>query len=348
VFQVILAVQNTPDENADFGSLSVTQEDVDERLAKFDVSISVEFKPRLRIAYNFNTDLFEHETVVRFAEHLEHLVLDAMTSPEKRVSQLGMMRGDECERLLRWGKNSRPYPNKAVHEIFEEVVERSPNSVAIVAGDKVYSYKELNERANQLARELDKVGIGPGSRVGLLMRRSFETIASMLAILKLGAAYVPLDKDYPAQRIEFLSRDCELAAVLTTPDMVDRVPPGQQIVRADEAGRNSSEALRIEISPDQAAYVIYTSGSTGQPKGVEVPHRGIVRLVFAQEYAQFGPSETTLQLAPLSFDASTLEIWAALLHGGTCVLFSGSRIDAEQVGAAVQNHHVSTLWLPHP
>lgn len=345
VFQVILAVQNTPDEVTDFGPLSVAPEDIDEHLAKFDASVFVEFKPRLRIVYNFNTDLFERETVLRFAEHFENLVRDAMTSPEKKVSQLGMMSAEERERLLTWGKNSRPYPNKAVHEIFEELVERSPNSVAIVVGEREYSYRELSDRSNQLARELHKVGIGPGKRVGLLMRRSFETIASMLAILKLGAAYVPLDKDYPAQRIEFLSRDCELAAVLTTPDMVDRVPAGQQIVRADEAKNNSSELLKIEVDPDQAAYVIYTSGSTGQPKGVEVPHRGIVRLVFAQEYAHFGPSETTLQLAPLSFDASTLEIWAALLHGGTCVLYSGSRIDAEQVGAAVKNHHVSTLWL---
>lgn len=345
VFQVILAVQNTPDEVTDFGPLSVVQEDIDERLAKFDVSIFVEFKPRMRIVYNFNTDLFEHETVVHFAEHFENFVRAAMASPEAKVSQLEMTTAGEHEQLLRWGQNRRPYPNNAVHEIFEKVVEQNPDSVAIVAGDSRYSYRELNDRANQLARALHAVGIGPGKRVGLLMRRSFETIASMLATLKLGAAYVPLDKDYPAQRIEFLSRDCELAAVLTTPDMIDRVPSDQRIVRADETENNSREPLDIRVSPEQAAYVIYTSGSTGQPKGVEVPHRGIVRLVFSQEYAQFGPSETILQLAPLSFDASTLEIWAALLHGGTCVLFSGSRIDAEQVGAAISQHHVSTLWL---
>jgi aspartate racemase len=345
VFQVILAVQNTPDENTDFGALSVVQEDIDERLAKFDMSISVEFKPRLRIVYNVNTDLFEHETVVRFAEHFENFVRAAMASPDVRVSQLEMISTVEREQLLRWGQNSRPYPDKAVHEIFEAVVERSPDSIAIVAGDRQYCYRELDERANQLARALHAVGIGPGKRVGLLMRRSFETIASMLSVLKLGAAYVPLDKDYPRQRIEFISRDCELAAVLTTPDMIDRVPADRRIVRADETESNSKEALDIRVGPDEAAYVIYTSGSTGQPKGVEVPHRGIVRLVFDQEYAQFGPSETTLQLAPLSFDASTLEIWAALLHGGTCVLFSGSRIDAEQVGATVKAHGVSTLWL---
>ena len=345
IFQVIFAVQNTPDENAQFGDLSVSAQDIDERVAKFDLSIFVEFKPKLRIVYNANCDLFERETVVRFARNLENLVRSAIASPDTRVSQLGIMSRDEKAQVLAWGRNSQPYPQKTVHEIFEAVVEENPDSIAVVAGASQYTYRELNNRANEIAAILRQLGVGEGKRVGLLMRRSLETIASMLAVLKVGAAYVPLDRDYPSQRLEFISNDCALAAVLTSPDLVDRAPVRKQVVRLDETEGLPCEFVSVKLVPDRAAYVMYTSGSTGQPKGVEVTHKGIVRLVFAQEFASFGPDETILQLAPLSFDASTLEVWAALLHGGKCVLYSGSRIDAEQVGAAVRTHGISTLWL---
>ncbi len=345
IFQVIFALQNTPDENADFGGLMVSPRDIDERIAKFDLSIFVEFKPHPRIVYNPNTDLFEHDTVLRFARRFENLVRSAMKSPDTLVSELDWMGADERAELMAWTRTAAPYPQKAVHEIFEEVVAKSPEATAIVAGSKEYSYRELNDRANQIAETLRHLSVVQGMRVGLLMRRSFDAIASMLATLKVGAAYVPLDKDHPSQGIEFICKDCGTAAILTSPDLVTHAPERQTVIALDEVNGNRAYVAGSAVTPDQEAYVMYTSGSTGQPKGVAIPHRGIVRLVFSQEYAAFGPSETTLQLAPLSFDASTLEIWAALLHGGKCVLYSGSRIDAEQVGNAIRTHGVSTLWL---
>jgi aspartate racemase len=174
-----------------------------------------------------------------------------------------------------------------------------------------------------------------------------ETIVSMLAILKIGGAYVPLDPDYPKQRIDFIAEDSKLSAILTSEELKGRAPVRQKILRLEDLENGPSATWHPQAGSaiDQAAYVMYTSGSTGTPKGVEIPHRGIVRLVFSQEYAEFGITQTILQLAPISFDASTLEIWAALLHGGRCVLFTGSRIDAEQVGMALRKHDVSTLWL---
>jgi amino acid adenylation domain-containing protein len=347
IFQVIFAVQNTPDENPAFQGLSVTQQDVDERVAKFDLSIFVEFKPKLRIGYNYNRDLFERETIVRFAKHFENLLKHAVESPDTRTSDLQFVAKDEAQRLLAWGRNPRPYPQTAVHEVFEQQVLKSPHVIAVVAGSEEVTYKELNERANQLARGLKQIGIRKRDRVGLLMRRSVETIASMLAILKAGAAYVPIDPDLPKQRIEFIADDCKLSAILTSEELKNRAPVRKKLLRIDELERGQAVEWKPQEAsdPDQAAYVMYTSGSTGAPKGVEVPHRGIVRLVFSQDYADFASPQTTLQLAPISFDASTLEIWAALLRGGRCVLFTGSRVDAEQVGMAIRKHEISTLWL---
>lgn len=347
IFQVIFAVQNTPDENSSFHRLSVVQQDVDERVAKFDLSIFVEFKPKLRIGYNYNRDLFERETIVRFAKHFENLLKHAVASPDTRISDLQFVAKDEAEQLLAWGRNLRPYPPKTVHEIFEEQVSISPYSIAVVAGSQEVTYKELDDRANRLAQGLKQLSISNGDRVGLLMRRSVETIASMLAILKIGAAYVPIDPELPKHRIEFIADDCKLSAILTSEDLKSRAPVKKKLLRLDELerGEHVDWMPHQTVGTGQAAYVMYTSGSTGTPKGVEVPHRGIVRLVFSQDYADFDTPQTTLQLAPISFDASTLEIWAALLRGGRCVLFSGSRVDAEQVGMAIRKYDISTLWL---
>ncbi|MGE5709833.1 MAG: non-ribosomal peptide synthetase [Nitrospira sp.] len=209
------------------------------------------------------------------------------------------------------------------------------------------TFAQLNQRANRLAHDFQKAGVQPGHRIGLLFQRSVDVIVGMLAALKVGAAFVPIDPAYPKTRIDFIVDDCGISAIFTNSNLIDRSPGSCLVFKAEDYCTDGPPApnLGLHVSPDDAAYVIFTSGSTGVPKGVEVPHRGIVRLVFGQDYARFGPEQTTLQLCSLSFDVSQFEIWASLLHGATCVIFSGQQIDAENIGKDIRDHGVVSMWL---
>ncbi len=348
IFQTLLAVQNTPSEPLKFSGLSVTRKIFEHENAQFDLSTFVEFTPNLRIAYSYNADLFERDTISRIAAHFENLLRAAIANPDTRISALPIVGEAELKQLLTWAEKKHPYPNCCIHEVFEDVAAKTPDKVALVQGTQLLSFSRLNQRANRLARDFMKAGVEPGHRIGLVFQRSVDVIVGMLAALKAGAAFVPIDPAYPKPRIDFILNDCGIRVVFTASDLVDRLPKGScSVFKAEDYRGDEVPApnLNVQVSPDAAAYVIFTSGSTGIPKGVEVPHRGIVRLVFGQNYARFGPEQLTLQLCSLSFDVSQFEIWAALLHGATCVIFSGQQIDAENIGKDIRDHGIVSMWL---
>ncbi len=217
-------------------------------------------------------------------------------------------------------------------------------------GTNKLTYRELNTKANQLAHYLQKLDVGPDVPVGICLERSIEMIVSLLAILKAGGAYVPLDSNNPEERLAFMIRDTRIKILLTQDRLQAMLPADRaRIICLDrewlKITQESATNPDQPITPDCLAYVVYTSGSTGLPKGVEVPHRGVVRLVFGNDYATFGAKEVFLQLAPASFDAATFEIWGALLHGAQCVLFPGSVPAPEELGSILRIHRVSILWL---
>ena len=192
--------------------------------------------------------------------------------------------------------------------------------------------------------------MGPGSLVGICVERSLEMVVGLLGILKSGGAYVPLDLSYPPERLEFMMGDTGVSVVLTEPEQAARLPlPGVKRILLD--GGRASERLeeesnpRVPVGADAVAYVMYTSGSTGRPKGVEVCHRGIVRLLFGVEYVELDETRTIMQMAPLSFDASTFELWGALLHGGRSVLFAERVPSIEGLRRVLKEEGVDTLWL---
>jgi len=251
---------------------------------------------------------------------------------------------------LEWNNTTTPYPRDAsVSRLFELQAERTPNAPALLFGGSVLVYQELNARANQLARRLRRLGIGPETRVAVCVERSFEMITALLAILKAGGAYVPLDPDYPQERLSFMLEDSRAPVLLTQRSLAAALPAySGTILRLDDAdssARESKDNLESGTCGESLAYVMYTSGSTGRPKGVAVVHRGIVRLVIQPRYASFTPRDVFLQFAPISFDASTLEIWGPLLNGARLALMPPGPASLEELGAAAERYGVTTLWL---
>ena len=243
------------------------------------------------------------------------------------------------------------YPrDRCLHELLVEQAERWPDSVAVQFENKQLTYAELDRRSNQLAHFLVTKDVGPESLVGLCVERSLEMMVGLVGILKAGGAYVPLDPAYPRERLDFMLTDAGVEVLLTQRRFVKQVPEkALRTVCLDDLNEQAlgagSKNPAIGVSPDNLAYVMYTSGSAGKPKGVEIAHRGVVRLLFGVNFARFHENEVFLQLAPVSFDASNLEVWGPLVHGGRCILFRNESPTTQDLGVALRKGKVSTLWL---
>ncbi|MEA2693150.1 MAG: hypothetical protein QOJ16_2537, partial [Acidobacteriota bacterium] len=297
------------------------------------------------------------------AGHLE-ILLGAATAgaegPGRRLSELPLLSPPERAQLLvEWSGGEAAYPREAsLYSLFAGQAALRPDAVALVAEGpcpESVSYGGLAARAEGLARRLLGLGVTPGTRVGLCLDRSAERVMATLAILAAGAAYVPLDPSYPRERLDFLVRDSAAPLLLTMERLLPSLPEaGAVVVCLDRPASPALAALAPvaaagpplpRVPAEALAYVMYTSGSTGVPKGVAVPQRGVVRLVRGTGYARFGPGESLLQLAPYAFDAATLELWAALLHGGRAVMPPPGALSLAELEALVLRHGVSTLHL---
>jgi aspartate racemase len=243
------------------------------------------------------------------------------------------------------------YPReKTIAQLFEEIAALYPDKVAVVSGSGRLSYSELNARANYVAKKLRHLGVGPETMVGCCIERSTEMIIAFVAILKAGGAYVPLDASYPRERLDYMLAETCMPVVLSQRSLTatfgnHNIP----VIGVDEIAASGAalDAKNPEFvgTATNLAYVIYTSGSTGQPKGVMVENRAVVRLVRSTNFCNFGSEEVFLQFAPVSFDASTFEIWGPLLNGGTLVLMPPQAASLEDIGRTIREHGVTTVWL---
>jgi aspartate racemase len=257
------------------------------------------------------------------------------------------------EPLRTWSGTRSEYPRDAnVATVFEQVAQLHPDAIALVQGDIQMTYEQLNRRANRLARGLRHAGVKSEAMVVCCLERSVEMIVAFLAVLKAGGAYVPLDPDHPRARLDFILEDTGTSLILTRKSVASSVlrRDSTRILLLDDVSKAPSSSKDLQpprqiAGPTSLAYVMYTSGSTGRPKGVMVEHRGIVRLVRGTNYCRFGPDEVFLQFAPMSFDASTFEIWGALLNGSQLVLMPPKSSSLEELEVAVRRHSVTTLWL---
>jgi amino acid adenylation domain-containing protein len=288
----------------------------------------IESDKGLVVDCDYNSDLFDEQTIALWLQYFETLLLDAVSDPDKKVNDLSLMAPGELAAFTSEGKLPAPAqsPSQSIVAMFEVQAARIPDKVAVQLGEERLTYRELNARANQVARMLIKRGVTPSSLVATSFERSPEMIVAMLAVLKAGAAYVPLDASYPIERLVTLLDDAKPAALLTHEKLVASLPQGaaQTICLDRDAAAISEEDqgnLAALARPDSLAYVIYTSGSTGKPKGVLINHDNVARLLTSTEpWFGFGDSDVWTLFHSSSFDFSVWEIWGCLLTGGRLVI----------------------------
>ncbi|WP_042293187.1 AMP-binding protein, partial [Paraburkholderia mimosarum] len=265
-------------------------------------------------------------------------------TPDQPARQLEVIPKAERELLLQiWNATEAPYPDQAcIHQLFEEQTERTPEAIALVHECQQLKYAELNEKANRLANRLIMSGVAPGDYVATLLERSIDLIVAQLAILKAGAAYVPLDPQGPAERQAWILDDCSARLLIT--DVPEAPLPVAVLPPTDSGVAQPSPALKAAAL--DTAYVMYTSGSTGTPKGVLVPHRAVARLVKNNSYAKIGLDDRVAFVANPAFDASTFEVWGPLLNGGAVIIVDSDHVlDAQGLAEIISRDKVTALFI---
>ncbi|WP_246432641.1 AMP-binding protein, partial [Xenorhabdus indica] len=283
---------------------------------------------------------------------LESLVAALEQAPETPVRAVEIL--PEAERTLlltTWNTTETAYPEAwCLHQLFEQQVAKTPQATALIMGDESLSYRELNTRANQLAHQLIGQGVCPGDSIVLMFERSVVLVMAQLAVLKAGAVYVPLDPSVPDERKNWLIDDCAAKLLLT--DTQADIPADLAVPLLRLANESNTNSEQYSVNPDlprvstDLAYIMYTSGSTGTPKGVLVPHRAVVRLVINNGYAAIEPDDRVAFTANPAFDASTFEVWAPLLNGGTLVVIDHTTLlTPVELIRALQTYGITVLWL---
>ncbi len=353
LFQTSFVLQNTPELVREFAGLTFKLLNVDNETAKYDLTLAMtEDEGRLTGEFEYSVDLFDAGTVRNLIQHFQMLLESILADPDRPVSELSFLTEDEKHRqLVEWNDTGTDYPgNKCIRELFEEQVQRTPDSTAVIFDGQELSYGELNGKANQLAHYLKSQGVEPEVLVGICIERSLDMVIGILAILKAGGAYVPLDPDYPKERLHFMLEDTGVTLLLTKSTQSKELPESKaHMICMDTDWKMIEQEKKdnpfIVNSAEHLAYVMYTSGSTGTPKGISVLHRGVVRLVYQPNYVDISPKDVFLQFAPITFDASTFEIWGSLLNGAKLIISPPGKLSLEKLGQVIQKYQVSTLWL---
>ncbi|ODH00205.1 non-ribosomal peptide synthetase [Nostoc sp. KVJ20] len=353
LFQVMFVLNNAPTSEVELTGLSVSSLPIESAIAKFDLTLSMEnTSTGLVGGWDYNTDLFDSSTIERMTGHFVTLLESIVANPSERISQLPMLTAFEQQQLLvEWNDTRVDYPqDKCIHQLFEEQVERTPDAVAVVFENQQLTYHELNCRANQLAHYLRSLGVSTDVLVGICVERSLEMVIGLLGILKAGGAYLPLDPEYPQDRLSFMLEDAQVSVLLSQQQLVEKLPEHQaRVVCLDtDWGMISQSNQQNPIAGVQAtnlAYVIYTSGSTGKPKGAINTHLGICnRLLWMQQAYQLTEIDCVLQKTPFSFDVSVWEFFWPLLTGARLVVAKpGGHKDSGYLVNLILEQQITTL-----
>jgi amino acid adenylation domain-containing protein len=326
LFQVLFALQNTPTQELALVDLKLTVLEMENPAARFDLALEVsETAGELDCRLTYDVDLFDAATIARMAQHFVNLAHAITADPEQPISAVTFLSEAERQQLLfEWNRTQVDFSkDRCINELFEEQAERTPEALAVVFGEVRLSYRELNERANQWAHRLQHLGAGPETLIGLCVERSAEMIIGLLAILKAGAAYVPLAPDSPPERLAMIVQEAGIELLLTQQQLVERLPGNTHLLTLDgeqKLAESRKNPVTGKSAASNLAYVIYTSGSTGRPKGVEITHRNLVHSTSARFDYYEEPVRSFALVSPFFFDSSVAGIFWTLSQGGKLVL----------------------------
>ena len=329
VFQVALNVRALPLSIPEIPGLTLGEFDFDPGTARLEITLDIsEQVDHLDCRFEYNANLFEPETMERFAGHFKELLHGVVANPHQSVFELPWLTKDERRHILvEWNNTNATFEiDKNVHQLFERQVNHTPDAVAIEFGQTSLTYAELNRKANQLAHYLKERGVGPDIVTGIFLDRSLDMVVAVLAVLKAGGAYLPLDISYPLERLSFIVNDAGVPTLITQERLLSKLPQCEsEIISIDRVDTDialqSTENPVAATTGENLAYVIYTSGSTGKPKGVQLHQRALVNLLAAMR-ARLSADDVLLSVTTLSFDIATLEILLPLIAGARLVLAS--------------------------
>jgi amino acid adenylation domain-containing protein len=349
-FQYFFQLRNVPRELIEAGPLRSEMTALPTGTAKFTISLHVDEEDgELACDWEYDTALFDAETIDRMAGRWETLLRGIVAQPESRIAALPLLPEGERRLLAEWNRTKADYPrDRCVHQLFEEQASRTPDAVAVVYGEQRLTYRELNVRADALARHLGGLGVKPETPVGVCVERSLEKLVALLGVLKAGGAYVPLDPHYPLERLAFIVADSGARVVLTQTALRGRLPEaGLELVLLDAPlpAVSTGPTAPPSVNPDQLAYVIYTSGSTGRPKGVEVRHASVVNFLWDMR-GRLGLTahDALLAVTSICFDISVLELFLPLAVGARVVVCSdAAKSDGAALTAELERHGITCL-----
>jgi amino acid adenylation domain-containing protein len=357
LFQVLFALQDDPESVVKLPGLTLSPLQAERSItAKFDLTLGItQATDGLRAVLKYNADLFDSATITQMLGYFQTLLEGIVDHPERPLASLSLF--TEAERrqvLVEWNGTAADFPReRCVHDLIAEQARHRPEATALAFPGGKLTYAELDRRANRLARDLEGLGVGPEGRVGLCLERGPELIIGVLAALKAGAAYIPLDPAFPPERLDFLLRDAEAQVLLTQRHLSARLPASHaSVVCLDGDGpalaQEEADRPQRRIHPDNLAYIIYTSGSTGRPKGVLVGHRGLTNLVTAQVRAfDIRPGDRLLQFISPVFDAAQAEIFRTLAGGATlCLANAEALLPGTPLLAFLQEQRITCAALP--
>ncbi|SHE68963.1 amino acid adenylation domain-containing protein [Seinonella peptonophila] len=348
LFETMFVYQSEQMVEQKFHQFSLHPLKIPTETAKFELSWTVLETDKLTLAVEYRTQLYHPDTIKRMADHFQHILEQVLEDDDLTIPNIKLASNQEQQQLLEWSEANASYPQQqTLPQLFQQQVSLYPDAIAVIDGERKLTYRELDQRSNQLARLIQAKGIGRESIVGLLIDRSLEMIISILAVLKAGGAYLPIEPEYPMDRIAFLLRDSQAKLLITNQNDSTLLAFSGECLMLDEQTYQGidSSALLLENSPNDLAYVIYTSGSTGQPKGVMVEHRQVTRLwLHDQCQFDFDQNDRWAMFHSYCFDVSVGELFGALLHGATLVMIpSWATKDPKQFRQILHQEQVTVL-----
>ena len=342
-------LQNSNSPELAIPNLKLEQYWIEPEFTKFDLTWHlIERETGILGVIEYSTDLFKTETITRMFQHFQQLLLEIITNPQKRLSELTLLSPTEQHQLLiEWNNTKTDETLELVHQLIEKQTQRTPNNIAVVCGNQKLTYQELNQKANQLAHHLQILGVKPETLVGICFKRSLEMVIAILGILKAGGAYVPLDSTYPQERLAYMLDDANIFLLLTQTELLEILPKNNcNILCLDNHQpveiENPNPSPNTNINANNLAYVIYTSGSTGKPKGTLLTHRGLINyLTWAIQEYKVSEGEGSPVQSSIGFDATITSLYTPLLVGKTVVLLP----EEQELEVLNTDHHYSLLKI---